>query len=695
MGKRRIYQHCIKHALVILLGLAILAACWHLHGYHSAVGKVAAQHAKHKPKFQDKIMPLPTATEYKNNTGRTKEEEQAYVTDHLCNRSDTAVPADLLPHTMHSWKKSKACIGEPMLVLVRTGHKEVHTRVPRIEDTWARKVPKGVTVEAMYEPAPEGSEHLHAAPEEDFVHDDIHFPKLPLIDWRLERILVEKCKKYERQPQLLQCCKTAEMLWYANLRIKGLNASWIFIVDDDAYVFLENLQLKLCEEHEKAKSIPTAFGVLGCAKDGCSGFCGGGGIGFSRVGLELFFSRSPRQDRFIQEFMDKCRSCGQWDDISVGNMAKARGLHLEQLPGLSPWRMSPEQQVLRMMHKREMPLIWHYQRENMYNTHKLRIWAGAAPLLLHFADAHGTYHGTGTDHPHDCLVWSHARADTVKDDPRAAAQKIMGVSAGVYKASVFSTGAGCRNTALGLSLGRYASADDCMPSALVNPQCILGNQWAFAMKNVGGGLSECYCCHREFEAAPPTPKPGQPGKYVPSKQVYSVEAWTTIQSWRPSTQILGSRLGTFLSTVPGGENFDLFFEDDASGRQRFVFTKGGEKGEGDWYTIQIYGGCVPGKSFFSASPDGRRVSLVGGDTGSGRERWVVQRGSSSSSWYNIKILGGTRTGATFLSAAPDGSTVQLVPKDDKSGLQRWVVELPPRPKPPVQSLLPARQSMVS
>mmetsp|Transcript_78807 Transcript_78807/g.137765 ORF Transcript_78807/g.137765 Transcript_78807/m.137765 type:complete len:684 (+) Transcript_78807:2-2053(+) len=667
----------VKHALGILLGLALLAALWHLHGYHSEIGRLAASHTMHKPDRLHKMMPLPTLHSYKNNTGRTKEEEEAYVTSVLCNRTDAKVPADLLPHTMHSWKKSKACVGDPMLVLVRSGHKEVHERVPRIEDTWARKVPKNVKVEAMFDAGSNGPNH--GAPVEDFFHDSKHFPKLDLIDWRLDRIEIEKCKEYEKKPPLLQCCKTAEMLWYARLRADRHNANWIFIVDDDAYVFLDNLQLKMCEEYDAAKKTPTAFGVAGCAKDSCAGFCGGGGIGFSRVGLEKLLEGESQQDKFIEKFMATCNRCGQWDDISVGVIAREKGLAIQTLPGLHPWRMSPEQQALRMLSKTEMPLIWHYMRANMYQAHQLRIWAGAAPLLLHFADAHGTFHGKGTDHPHDCLTWSHARSDQVSRDPRGEVRRILGVRPGVYNATVYTRGAGCLNK--GISLGSFPNAEACLPSAVASPDCAIGEHWAFAMMNAtatGASVGECMCCQGAFQAAPKPMKKGYALKPppLPPWNVYQVEAWTTIQTWRPSNQLLNTRLGNYLSTVPGGNNFDLFFEDDGSGRQRFIFTKGA----GNWYTIHIYGGCVPNARYLSATQDGSRVLLVGGDGGSGRERWVVERGKDDTEvWYYIRVLAGTNGGASMLTASRDGSKVYLAKGEDGGGSQRWVVEMPPQP----------------
>lgn len=665
-----VWHRLVKNALGILLGLALLAALKHLHGYHAEIGRLAAAHTVHRPSRDHKIMPLPTLHSYRNDTGRTKEEEEAYLTSVLCNRTDAKVPADLLPHTMNSWKKSKACVGDPMLVLVRSGHKEVHERVPRIEDTWARKVPKGVKVEAMFDAGPNGPDH--GAPVEDFYHDSKHFPKLDLIDWRLERILIEKCKDYIQNPPLLQCCKTAEMLWYARLRADRQKANWIFIVDDDAYVFLDHLQLKLCEEHDAAKTRPTAFGVDGCAKDTCAGFCGGGGIGFSKIGLEKLLEGESEQNKFIEKFMATCRKCGQWDDISVGMLAREKGVSIKSLPGLHPWRMSPEQQALRIVSKTEMPLIWHYMRANMYQAHQLRVWAGAAPLLLHFADAHGTFHGKGTDHPHDCLTWSHARSDAVSKDPRGETRKILGVRPGVYSATVYSRGAGCLNP--GISLGSFPNPEACLPSALASPDCAIGEHWAFAMMNAtDASVGECMCCQGKFQAAP---TPGNPTPPPSLWNVYQVEAWTTIQTWRPSNQLLNTRLGNYLSTVPGGNSFDLFFEDDGSGRQRFIFTKGA----GNWYTIHIYGGCVPNARYLSSTQDGDRVFLIGEDSGSGLERWSVERGKDEAEvWYYIRVLGSTTGGSSLLSASPRGDKVSLVPRDDGSGRQRWVVEMPPQP----------------
>jgi hypothetical protein len=122
---------------------------------------------------------------------------------------------------------------------------------------------------------------------------------------------------------------------------------------------------------------------------------------------------------------------------------------------------------------------------------------------------------------------------------------------------------------------------------------------------------------------------------------------------------------TFLSSKANGD-LDLYDRDDGSGRQRWVI----ERGSGDWVNIKIFGGMDSGETFLSTTPSGD-LDLYDRDDGSGRQRWVIERGSGD--WVNIKIFGGTDSGETFLSTTPSGD-VDLYDRDDGSGRQRWVID---------------------
>merc|ERR1712232_710891 len=134
-------------------------------------------------------------------------------------------------------------------------------------------------------------------------------------------------------------------LWNSRQQLKSEEAAfdWVFFVDDDAYVFLEHLQLIVCSKYGGAKAGPVALGQLGCSKGRCAGFCGGAGIGLSRQGiLRLVGNRSA--EAFLKRFMSKCRKCGMWDDISVGMLCEESDVETKSWKGTVAWRMDPELQ---------------------------------------------------------------------------------------------------------------------------------------------------------------------------------------------------------------------------------------------------------------------------------------------------------------------------------------------------------------
>ncbi|CAE7649030.1 typA [Symbiodinium pilosum] len=124
---------------------------------------------------------------------------------------------------------------------------------------------------------------------------------------------------------------------------------------------------------------------------------------------------------------------------------------------------------------------------------------------------------------------------------------------------------------------------------------------------------------------------------------------------------------TFLSTITVGTKVDLFTKDDFSGRQRWVISKG----SGDWYTIRVLAGVNSGRIFLSTTATGDKVDLIAKDDASGRQRWKISR--ISGDWYHITVVSGVSSKRRFLSTTESGDAVDLREADDGSGRQRWLI----------------------
>jgi len=76
----------------------------------------------------------------------------------------------------------------------------------------------------------------------------------------------------------------------------------------------------------------------------------------------------------------------------------------------------------------------------------------------------------------------------------------------------------------------------------------------------------------------------------------------------------------FLSVTSDGSKVDLWPEDDASGRQRWIITD--IPGRQDACNVFIVGGISNSKKYLSVPGDGRFVDLWYNDDASGRQRWI-------------------------------------------------------------------------
>ncbi|CAJ1414630.1 unnamed protein product [Effrenium voratum] len=127
----------------------------------------------------------------------------------------------------------------------------------------------------------------------------------------------------------------------------------------------------------------------------------------------------------------------------------------------------------------------------------------------------------------------------------------------------------------------------------------------------------------------------------------------------------GAAVGrSFLHSWVKGNGLMLKPQDDLSGRQRWVISKG----KGNWYYIRVLGGTTKRKTYLSSSKYGKKVFLHDRDDRSGRQRWKIRPFGTA---YQISVLGGVRGKRRLLSTNTGGTKVALWTKDDDSGRQRW------------------------
>eukprot|EP00930_Biecheleria_cincta_P063003 TRINITY_DN4847_c0_g1_i2.p1 TRINITY_DN4847_c0_g1~~TRINITY_DN4847_c0_g1_i2.p1 ORF type:complete len:1357 (-),score=236.44 TRINITY_DN4847_c0_g1_i2:54-4124(-) len=150
--------------------------------------------------------------------------------------------------------------------------------------------------------------------------------------------------------------------------------------------------------------------------------------------------------------------------------------------------------------------------------------------------------------------------------------------------------------------------------------------------------------------------------------------------------VVGSR--NCLSTTSTGAKVDLqanINDDGGSCRQRWLIVRGHDS---SWYNIRIFSEFEEfeesSRVFLSTTKYGSRIGLQKNDDGSGLQRWVISKGGAdalkratmggaTSSWFHIKVADGVTGKRVYLSATPDGSRLDLQPSDDGSGRQRWEI----------------------
>eukprot|EP00927_Polykrikos_kofoidii_P067788 TRINITY_DN63232_c0_g1_i1.p1 TRINITY_DN63232_c0_g1~~TRINITY_DN63232_c0_g1_i1.p1 ORF type:complete len:342 (+),score=48.46 TRINITY_DN63232_c0_g1_i1:220-1245(+) len=161
---------------------------------------------------------------------------------------------------------------------------------------------------------------------------------------------------------------------------RALQVSWLVLVGDDNYVFVDNLESEL-RRHDP--NVPVIIGIKGCAYKYCAigGLCGGGGQIFSRAMLQLMVSPNPSD--FFEEHHSAAASVGMWGDVASCVVASKRHGQINGgVRGFYGWPLLPQQQLAAMTIVQPLPLTFHYMNaESMARTHLywMQIRRGSMP----------------------------------------------------------------------------------------------------------------------------------------------------------------------------------------------------------------------------------------------------------------------------------------------------------------------------
>jgi len=135
------------------------------------------------------------------------------------------------------------------------------------------------------------------------------------------------------------CCSESNAL------VKALNNykfDWIFILDDDVYLYPPKVR-EIINKYKDNHGI--AIGTVGCVAKDISGFCGGGGYGFSRRVLEKLIDNN--ENEFLNLYKNHCNNT-QYCDITTADLLVKKGIELINIPELRPWgiQKSDENDIL-------------------------------------------------------------------------------------------------------------------------------------------------------------------------------------------------------------------------------------------------------------------------------------------------------------------------------------------------------------
>ena len=117
-------------------------------------------------------------------------------------------------------------------------------------------------------------------------------------------------------------CKKADAILLANDFLRkpyGQKYDWVIFLDDDVYLFPDNLQRMILDLGKEKASQLKAFGNYGCGHKDCVGFCGGSGYMLTRHAvLSLANDVQPPYNSFRdQEIYIYDKPCGRCGDLVV------------------------------------------------------------------------------------------------------------------------------------------------------------------------------------------------------------------------------------------------------------------------------------------------------------------------------------------------------------------------------------------
>ena len=185
-------------------------------------------------------------------------------------------------------------------------------------------------------------------------------------------------------------CKKADALSAAyDFLVKdyGQKYDWVFLVDDDVYVFPDNLQRMVMSLNETPDQLK-AWGIYGCGKDKCVGFCGGGGYLLTRKAVIQVEEKVDRaQFKALRNETDMFDvECGRCGDLVMTRIFKERrNIVLGQYPkGSYVWNFdNGDEGILESLNTTDpLPWLYHYpSKGHMDFIHQHGIELGSNHLL--------------------------------------------------------------------------------------------------------------------------------------------------------------------------------------------------------------------------------------------------------------------------------------------------------------------------
>jgi hypothetical protein len=376
--------------------------------------------------------------------------------------SDNGIPVPVLEKMVNKLQVLDRCKKTRILIIVRTSPGTCGSRIPRIKSSWAADAGPNIKVVG-------------------FMEGDTD-EEVPANDTFLPMVTSSECAKRfadDKGHGVRFCCKTANSLWYTR-QADGLmnwDWDWVYLVDDDVYVFLDHLQSQLC--HDFSDGVPKVVGLPGCNTKVCKGMCGGGGFGFSKADLQTYLGVGSTREEFLSEFIDTCRVCENWDDVTVGTVATKRSMKLERMPGSEPWKMDVDSQVDKALSFHELPTIWHYVREDMNKVHEIHQKAGEVMTLRHFTNKELKLSDVG----HVAKQQSSLRT---KLGLKKRKPKFHGHSGEVQLEVIWKDSACTEHS---FTIGRFKTARECAPHVIASSRC--GTTFMLAPGQYVWG---CRCC---------------------------------------------------------------------------------------------------------------------------------------------------------------------------------------------------------